>query len=348
MAAGWTLIEMLGVLALMALAAAALVPTMVREADAAARQAELRDVEKVIEALERGIRRQRRIPDEATWASVAATDLGRPPGTILTNLRGGPRTWITDPRLQIGQEPTGSLPYVQSDTGSLPPQNARMVLISSLGDPWPVAGATNVSLTGEQFDALWNGRAGSVPEILQWDGAGEDLILGRLDLREQFVPVVLTRSAGEAPAFFGVDRLATNPMPEGVFEAWYLRGSVLRLHGDTRALQSSVMLHQPLAMTFERGAWRGRPSLRSAAGHWTGPAVDEALDRFLGAPENPGGLHAASPADRDAVVRSLRDFFEAYLDWAAHGFPQTGPDRVAVVGAVAQLDLTTAAHLHQP
>lgn len=82
-----------------------------------------------------------------------------------------------------------------------PPQNARMVLISSLGDPWPVAGATNVSLTGEQFDALWNGRAGSVPEILQWDGAGEDLILGRLDLREQFVPVVLTRSAGEAPAF---------------------------------------------------------------------------------------------------------------------------------------------------
>lgn len=80
MAAGWTLIEMLGVLALMALAAAALVPTMVREADAAARQAELRDVEKVIEALERGIRRQRRIPDEATWASVAATDLGRPRG----------------------------------------------------------------------------------------------------------------------------------------------------------------------------------------------------------------------------------------------------------------------------
>ncbi|MBX3732434.1 MAG: hypothetical protein KF791_07540 [Verrucomicrobiae bacterium] len=170
----------------------------------------------------------------------------------------------------------------------------------------------------------------------------QHLVVGRLDLREQFVPMLLTRSAGEAPAFFGVDRLATNPMPEGIFEAWYLRGSVLRLHGDTGALQSSVVLHQPLAMTFERGAWRGRPTLRSAAGHWTGPAVDEALDRFLGAPENPGGLHAASPADRDAVVRSLRDFFEAYLDWAAHGFPQTGPDRATVVGAVAQLDLITA------
>ncbi|MCW5557152.1 MAG: type II secretion system protein [Verrucomicrobiae bacterium] len=347
-AAGWTLIEALGVLAVLAVLSAVFIPWMLRDLDSAARSEESRALTAIASALEQAIRRERVVPDATRWAAMAATGLGSPEDRIRTNARGGRRVWIVDPRLRLGPAPGETLPFAQSAAGSQAPTNARVILVSSLGEPLPSGVQDGVAASDEQFDAIWSAPPETVPPGWAWDGRAEDLAVQRLDFTGLWVPVLLNQPATGPRGQFGTDLLGTNPAAAGAIETWYLRGTVLRLHDAEGGLQWRAILQAPLTLTFERGAWRGRASLVDPAGHWNGAAVDDAMTRFLGAAENPGALDAAPPATRESVWRSMSNYFNAYLDWSEQGFPSAGSSVQTLNAATANLDAQTGTLLARP
>ncbi len=340
---GWTLIELMGVLAILTILSAAFVPILTREADRIARIAESREMAAIASAVEQGVRRHRAVPDSAGWAEWAANELGRRVDDVLTNSRGGRRLWIVDPRLRLGPGEGATLPYQQTSAGSREPVHPRIILISSLGDPLPGVVRDGIASSNERFDAIWMAAPGAVPANWSWRGLGEDLTVQRLDLSDQFVPVVLNPSPVPPHGQFGWDATGTNAVPVGAQASWHLRQSLLRLHADDGTLQVSLVLRSPVSAGFERGAWRGRPDWITADRHFNGAGVDEAVGRLFAAPANPQATNG--PA---VLLESVSNYFGAYLGWTAAGFPQTGSDAAAVDDAAARVGLASLDLIRTP
>ena len=71
----FTLIELIGVVAVIALLAASLVPTLIRQMDRIAGDQESAALKSFGDALNQSIRRNRYIPSQTDWASTVATRL---------------------------------------------------------------------------------------------------------------------------------------------------------------------------------------------------------------------------------------------------------------------------------
>lgn len=348
MSRAWTLVELMGVLSLLAILSAVLVPLMVRELDRIARALEVREMAGFASAVEQGIRRQRQIPDATGWAGFVATELGRRVDEVQTNARGGRRLWIVDPRLRLGPASGATLPFQQGPSGSMEPVSPRAVLVSSLGEPLPATVRDGVASSTARFDAIWSAAPGSVPSGWSWSGKGEDLVVERLHFGSQFVPVVLNQSP-EAPfGRFGLDEGETNVLPTGVFQSWYLRGSLLRLHATDGALQFSSVLREPISLGFERGAWRGRLTFQSVGGHSTGVAVEESSQRFVSAPENPAAVGPEGLVTPTHALLCVSNFLAGYRIWATDGFPRGAALEAGIQGAADRMDAATAELVRSP
>ena len=348
MSRAWTLVELMGVLSLLAILSAVLVPLMVRELDRIARGLEVRDMAGFASAVEQGIRRQRQIPDATGWAGFVATELGRRVDEVQTNARGGRRLWIVDPRLRVGPASGGTLPFQQRPSGSVEPVSPRAVLVSSLGEPLPATVRDGVASSTARFNAIWSAPPGSVPSGWSWSGKGEDLIIERLHFGSQFIPVVLTQSSEAPSGRFGLDDGETNVVPAGVFQSWYLRGSLLRLHAADGALQVSTVLREAVSLGFERGAWRGRLSFQTAGGHSTGVTVEESSERFVSVPENPVAVGAVGFATPSNALLCVSNFLAVYRIWALAGFPRGAAQEASVQSAADRMDAATAELVRSP
>src|SRR5262245_52872169 len=111
---GVTLIELIGVLTVLAIFACALVPVLIRQMDKIAGDQESASLKSISEALQQSILRNRYIPNDANWVSTVATELGVNASNVATNGRKQPRFFLIDPALQVGTNGAG-LPYAQTN-----------------------------------------------------------------------------------------------------------------------------------------------------------------------------------------------------------------------------------------
>jgi type II secretory pathway pseudopilin PulG len=343
--AAWTLIEMIGVLAVLAVFAAVIVPVLVREVDRRSREAETTQMTRLAAALQGGIQRHREVPDENGYVQLIAEELGTKTDDVLTNSRGIRRGYLIDPQLRLGPTTNSTLPYRQTTEGSVPPISPRLILLSSLGESLPAAVTGGVAANDAAFDAVWSAEPGRIPDGWSWSGQGEDLILQRLQLAPLFIPVVLNSPSPSAPGKFGLDATGTNALGADVFTAWFLRGTTLRLHAADDTLQLVEVMQTPSAYGYERGAWRGQLSLDQEARPWRGAAVADAAASFLTAPWNG---QAKDQITQHQVLAGMSDYLTAYLNWAARGFSYQ-PEVIGPVRAAGEvLGSVTADLLFQP
>jgi prepilin-type N-terminal cleavage/methylation domain-containing protein len=171
--AGFSLIEMIGVMAIMAILATILVPNALKRIELAAIDAERSSIKALGEQTKLHFRSRGYLPGLKPTAPAPAWNIdlssfgSLSPADVLTNRRSNSRSFLYD---------TASTPF------------PRVLILSSMR-----AGLTvPANATPTQFDAFWNAADNSVPGGLaaalfaaNWAGQGDYLLIERVNLKSQ-------------------------------------------------------------------------------------------------------------------------------------------------------------------
>jgi prepilin-type N-terminal cleavage/methylation domain-containing protein len=313
----FSLIEMIGVLAVIAILATALAPSFVRQMDKTAGDQESAALKSFGDALQQSIMRYRYIPSDADWASLVATESGVDTAAVTMNPRSQPRVFLIDPNLSIAG--VAGLPYTQTNTGSVSkPVSPRVMILSSVGTPLPAVPATVANFTN-----IWNVADGMVPTAAPafagWNGSGNDLKIQRVDLSPLFVRLQLgwVASSHTWPSYSidaATSLAVTNASAD--WPGYFIQNSILSLYNHGGELDSQQILIRDNTFVYDQDTWRG-----SIGGEFFLGGVDiaSAVNRYLAAYPN---VRAQNGANQQAVVvQSMITFMDRYSDWAAAGFP---------------------------
>jgi|GEM_PF-1064018 len=154
--AGFTLIEMIGVLAIMAILATVLVPNVLHSIEMAAIKAEGTNLQNLGESVKLYLRTNRVLPGSGTapatasWSNDLASFADLAPADVLTTTRQQARVFVTEPTV-------------------VPPTRALLISSMRTGINVPAAGTLN---TLALFNNVWNTTDGSAPTGAPWTTNG--------------------------------------------------------------------------------------------------------------------------------------------------------------------------------
>lgn len=310
---GYTVIEVLGVLAIIAILAAAMIPAMMKSLQRTERQNEEFNLETIANGLKDYILRDKAIPDENNWAQAVADELAMPLNRVQLNDAGWTRVLLVDPDLRMGSTNTSVLPFSQTIQGSIFPVSPRAILLSSLTRSLP-------TLNTNAFDDVWDADPGTIPSTWSsdWQSHAPDLKIHRLDFREMFHRLVLNNIDTQIDAQFSIDDHSAVFLPATSFvERWYLDQSSVGLRFSDGTIQIHEILLSDQSYVFQNGTW----SRKFSQGNSGAGAFGQLVENFLNAPLSPD---AEFGADQQAVVNEMYWYMWTYALWAMDGFPKGG------------------------
>jgi prepilin-type N-terminal cleavage/methylation domain-containing protein len=343
---GWTLIEMVAVLAIIAILSLVLVPVLLQEVDRLTRKDEENRLASIARGFQSSMLRNRTIASATNWASVVGTELGWRTEAVMTNGRGIARVFLIDPLLRIGPATNSVLPFTQDVSGSRAPTSPRLMIISSIGEALPTNIVTGVASSTNAFQAIWDAATDVIPSGWTWSGRPTDLRVQRIFLTPMFTTVSLN-NVDTLAGKYGVDTGTTNTMTAGnsTFSTWYIRGTALRLHGNDNALQSAEVVQTPVSYVYEKGIWRGRAFMSLGTKRFNGQDLQDVADFFLSSPWN---SNAKNSAKQSNVVAALTGYMQAYLTWQAGGFSYANSDLKPVGDAQVVVQNVTSDLIFKP
>ena len=326
----FSLLEFIGVLGIIALIVAALVPAVIKRIDRAAWVKENANLAAFADAFVNYSLKSNNIPNEYTWSQVVGTQLGVAPADVATNSRRYARAFLIDGGgwlstnlngLSAGSPPPG---WNQGPGGTTTaPGGARLLIVSSL------AGSLNSSFfnflsggarpSAAVFSNIWSTPQGSKPadaSFSGYKGTGEDLLIQRINLRPLFHRIILVNDDIGTPPYFTIDGAV---YPVGVtngtgWTSYYLDGTVLGLC-DTNAagptLTAEEVVRKDISRVFEIGYWRDEIGIGPHRVGLTDPTTIMAY--FFGAPSPPNPKWGTSTK---GVANALSAFMFGYSAWA--------------------------------
>lgn len=166
---GFTMIEMIGVLAVIAILAGAIAPNALRSLDRAAVTAEVQTLHTLGEQVKNYLRAQGVAPTPANWTTAVGSYADMSPLDIATNKRQIARVYLTDP-------------------ATVPTQ--RVIILSSMRAGLALPTSANIN-NAVRFQDIWQTADRSVPTGLSWGGwaawsavanSGDFLVIERVNL----------------------------------------------------------------------------------------------------------------------------------------------------------------------
>ena len=316
-----TMIELIGLLAVISIFAVVLLRSVLREIDSSYARQESATLKSFGDALQNTIMRNGYIPSETNWAAMTAAELGLDVAKVTQNSRGRQRVLLIDNSGWF----TNGLPYTQTYNGTfIKPINARFIIASSVGSTNLPVSAGALSLGA--FLPVWTNAPGSSP----WAGIPpDDLKIERIDLLPLFVRLYLVSTTSP----YGQYSIGTNTslcLATNAGSRYYLQSSVLRLYQSTAgssALDSTHVLIKNVGFRYEGGLWKS-----SSAGGLMLPGgmdIAGAAASFLNATANTNALNGA--AQQKIVVKSFMNYMSNYIVWANSGFPNNAM-KTALIG----------------
>ena len=306
----YSLLELVGVLAILAILVAALVPPLIRKIDQAAWSKETADLSTMADALQQSVLRSKTIPTYTGIPAAIANELALPLSAITNTPRRYTRAFLVDADLRING---AVLPYTQTvSTAISQPVKARLMIISSQALALPVASGIP---SATAFSDIWDAAENTKPASwTNWAGKGRDLRIQRINLEPTFHRLVLVNRDTNGACRFSINSTNSTAVPAGPAgcDAYYLDGSVVGLHDRTGTTVTKYLLKRDISFVFERDQWRG----------WIGPGdpyyttadafARESAD-FLAADWNTNSKKGAS---QTGVLVAMYVFMFNYTLWA--------------------------------
>lgn len=314
-AKAFSLVELIGVLAILAIFAAVLLPAVVRQIDRAAWTKEVNDMAAISNALTLQIVRNYSISNETGWARSVASWTQHPISQVSTNNRRFARLFFYD---QSGWMTNTAFTQTNVGTGAVVPLNARITIVSTIAKALPYA---NGALPAASFNSIWNAAQGTKPSYFSgWSGNPDDLVIQRITLDPLFHRLILAnrdKNATVTPAF-SINSTNTDPYARSnvlsgtCWSSYYLDGSTVCLWvGGT--LTNRFVLTRDTSRTFEGGQWGGQPTGSGEDNSQTAQDFVNVAKAFIQTPPPPGS-HQGS--DTQGALSAFYTFMYAYTLWA--------------------------------
>ncbi|MCP5516123.1 MAG: type II secretion system protein [Verrucomicrobiales bacterium] len=341
---GFSLIELLGVLAIMVILTASVVPPIFRQMRIAEQQSEAGSVEAIAKAFEQVVRESKVLPGSADWLNLVQTALDRPPQSLGFGAGGCPREMIYHPLCPISP---GENANEQTAAGfqSIPPGFDRVMVVSTVRDSLPTA---YLPESPKAFEALWNLEPHRRPA--GWSAEAlpdpDDLQIARIDLNRLMHQVVINNvTSDSSPARISLEENGTvfsiaRQEPSVPWQTSFIHGTGLNLHGPDGQVWARELINGDRTLYYGDNGWGLSPP--------PGPGdisstVIPLVEAFLAA-EFPDAKNNQRPR---AAIDELYRTLWTYMDWAEAGFLEGGnnknqaPDAYVVRSTVARLNQGT-------
>jgi type II secretory pathway pseudopilin PulG len=327
----FTLVELIGVLAIITILAAMAAPVVIRHIDEAARTREIADLKAIADGLTFQILATKSIPREADLPAAVAAWTRQPINRITQTPRRYDRRFLVDPAGWPWN--VTSVGWSQTWIGVTNQLNrSRIVIVSSTSRNLP-------ALTGSDFVELWNTPAGQKPASWSsWQGTGEDLHIERVNLEPLFYHLVLVNRDPIGNAWFSVDN-AIRANFSTVRRAYYLDGTDLGLFTATNQLQSRVILDRDQSFLFQGGLWANYLDSGDDYSEVTGNEFANLVGVFMG---NERVDTAHKGGNQQGAVICMFNFMLTYQLWAnqcPQHFPTYGLNRNKVPEYILMLNV---------
>lgn len=318
---GYTLIEAIGVLAILLIAATFVGDAVFSRLRRAEQQAEAATLQSLAKAFDKVVLERHLLPGTNDWPSWLAPEVDASPDRLQQTRAGGQRLLVYHPASPIRP---GATARFQTASGFTLGSNAveRAILVSLRHGPFPAAFQTTSTAS---FDALWNRQPLQHPA--GWPAASlhdpADLQVVRLDLRPHLHRVTLNDLSSSTNGFSltqadnGTVVSVTPSFPRQPWQAWFLHGTSLDLHAASTTSDHREWILNDTTLYLGDTGWN--PDRQ--------PPDPSTIRTFVADFLNADFLDAVNQQRPEAVIHELYRAIWAYMAWEETGFVEGGNNK---------------------
>lgn len=266
---GFSLIEVIGVLAIIAIVAAIITPNLARRIARLNGEKEDQALGVLADGLVRYAKNYQTIPGANSWVTNVATMTGLPVSAVryVNSDTSNSRVYLIYPAFMPTNAATADPLWAQTSSGAASVTNARLLIISSQKSNLALPVSSGRASSAAVFDAIWDWNYDPVTEAPPsgwpaiWNSNGEYLHVQRVNLSPLFYRTTFSNSQFPSvypSAQFGSAAPVTLNSTSAV-DAFYIQSTYVRLYKDTGAggnLDLSQSIESAMNFLYESNRWR--------------------------------------------------------------------------------------------
>lgn len=265
---GFSLIEMIGVIAIMAIAAAVITPNLARRISRANGEKEDQALAVLAESLIRSVRTTQTIPGVSSWTTNIAAQTGLSANDVRyvnPSDTANARVFLIHPSFSPTNASGADPLWTQGNTGAATVTNAKVLILSSHKTGLALPVSSGRASSPAAFDAIWDWSFNATTKAPpsgwagDWTDNGEYLHVQRVNLASLFQLATFNNQHHPTnyPYYQFGSASASSMSSTNVLSAYYLEGSLLRLYfTNGTTLQMTHTLANGVNFVYESSRWR--------------------------------------------------------------------------------------------
>lgn len=269
---GFSMIEMIGVISILAVLGAVITPALVKRTSTLTGQREDQNLEVIADGFTRYIKANQIIPGTPSWIARVATITSQSTNEIrrvYPNDTNSARVLLIHPGFTPTDTSSKTLPdpiWTQTAAGAPTTTNARILIISTHKSSLALPVTSGAAASSAAFEAIWDWNYDPATEAppsgwpAAWNGQGEYLHVKRINCAPLFRAATFNNMeyADDVYPYYSVNKGAVTVLKsEAATDTLLLVGSLVGLYEeDGTTLDLEIVVSETLNSIYDNGQWR--------------------------------------------------------------------------------------------